>query len=163
MLMRIPNGTKIDLSLPEPTLMTSPIHDNMSQLSLEGKCWADERRPNTPSSSYVSMEMVDPRLRDDPMVANRLQAAKEIVIIRKPPFPDVVSFFKRKICSWLRHYLQNGSEVVWFSYFVKWDGFTHEDNAWEKRVNVMAEKFDSKYAYYGGNKIRVNLLEKSIL
>jgi len=50
-------------------------------------------------------------------------------------------------------------------YLVKWKGFPHEANTWERRVDINAklvDEFNSKYANYGGNHIGVEHLDKRI-
>ena len=55
---------------------------------------------------------------------------------------------------------KQGRRVV---YLVKWKGFPHEDNTWEKREDINTElvkDFDAAYSELGGNHLGVELLDK---
>ncbi|KAI0443370.1 hypothetical protein F4803DRAFT_515045 [Xylaria telfairii] len=50
-------------------------------------------------------------------------------------------------------------------YLVKWKGFPHEANTWQKRTDINAElvdDFDAVYAEQGGNHEGVELLDKRV-
>lgn len=163
------NGTEDDLSL--ETTALNPIYDNMSQVSVEGKGWTDERSSNTLSLYDVSTDMVDPRLRDPmpldqdmrDMAVEPLTGSSRDGNNQEPP---QVAPINEKENIWLAEALlarwKTGRSIF---YLVKWAGFGNEQNTWEKRINVsseLADEFDAEYINYGGNYIGVELLQKRI-
>jgi hypothetical protein len=49
-------------------------------------------------------------------------------------------------------------KITW--YLVKWKGFPHEGNTWEKRKDISPELIEGFEATYEGNHLGVRLLEK---
>ncbi|KAF4625087.1 hypothetical protein G7Y89_g13082 [Cudoniella acicularis] len=50
--------------------------------------------------------------------------------------------------------------MIWF--LVKWKGFAHGDNTWEKRKDISPDLVEESEATYQGNYLGVRLVEKPV-
>lgn len=163
------DGIGNNLSL--ETMVSSPIYDSVSQVSLEEKGWTDERPPNALSLYDVSTDVVDPRLRDPmPLDQDMIDMVMEPLTGSygngdKQEPPQVAPINEKENIWPAEALLARWKQGRRIFYLVKWVGFGDEHNTWEKRIDVsseLADKFDAEYTNYGGNHIGVELLQKRI-
>jgi hypothetical protein len=145
--------------------------------------------PETPPSylSSIPMELVDPELRDTlpsstsslPATANSVEDAHGSIPTTTPGHTE--STVIQPLCDsqgvegqpvaidaergiWEAEALLakwKQGKTTW--YLVKWKGFPHEGNTWEKRKNISPELVKEFEATYQGNHSGVRLLKKRVL
>ncbi|OBT90001.1 hypothetical protein VE02_01552 [Pseudogymnoascus sp. 03VT05] len=111
--------------------------------------------PNDP------MELIDPRLRDAPSLSVfdlPLIAGSPNNGHRLEPQPAAINAKERiweaeALLAKLKEYNTN-----W--YLVKWKGFAHEDNTWQKRNDISLDLIKSFEATFKGNHYGIQLLKK---
>ena len=142
--------------------------------------------PETPPSylSSIPMELVDPELLDAlpsstsslPAIADSVEDAHRSIPTTTPG--HIESSVTQQSCQragdwpvaidakegiWEAEALlakwQQG-KTTWF--LVKWKGFQHGDNTWEKRKDISLELVEELEATYQGNHLGVRLLEKRV-
>jgi hypothetical protein len=154
--------------------MSSPI-ESQEEWILSG--------PDTPPSypSSIPMELVDPELRDALPFTSSLPATADSVEDAHGSIPTttpgrLASLVIQPLCGsqpvaidaergiWEAEALLakwKRGNTTW--YLVKWKGFPHEGNTWEKRKDIgpgLVEEFE---ATYQGNHSGVRLLKKRVL
>jgi hypothetical protein len=140
--------------------------------------------PDTPPSylSSIPMELVDPELRDAlpsstsslPATANSVEDAHRSIPTTTPG--HIESSVIQPLCDsqtvaidakggiWEAEALLakwKRGNTTW--YLVKWKGFPHEGNTWEKRKDISPELVQEFEATYQGNHSGVRLLKKRVL